>query len=147
MNINSVENDNLVAFIRGVPVNAMASVLPSLIPMLEKVVTPKSGHCVESVLAALLRADKQLWIIGDFKAFTITTIQHRPVERVLWVDWMSGDDMPSWMSEWARFQEILAKDLGCTAVEFAGRIGYKRFEKLYSDRCTPINTLYRCEVQ
>jgi hypothetical protein len=142
--LNSAEN-NTDLTVYSIPANEVLSVMPGILPMLETVVKPDTGHTIENVISSLLLGQKQLWIIGDFVALTITHVQQRPTETTLWVDWLVGNDMPKWVVAWMEFQERMACEIGCNAIEFNGRIGYKKFEKLYK-KCKPIRTLYRQEV-
>lgn len=114
-------------------------------PMLKRVVKPDTGHTVEEVLQELALNYLRLWVIGDFNAIVITRIQHRPSERVLWVEWMVGAKLDEWIADWIEIQAEYARVQGCTAVEFNGRRGYKKYEPMFPN-FKAVRTLYRQEL-
>lgn len=138
-------SDQKGPFIGGVPTNAILDIIPRIAPLLRRVITKESGYTVESVLSELLSGETQLWVINDFETIHITRVQHRPLERVLWMEWSAGENMLSWVDAWVDFQEAIAKAHNCTSIEFQGRMGYKRHEKLHGGY-KPLRILYRREL-
>lgn len=144
MSMLKLVTDNDVQ-IQYIPPNALLDNMDGLKPLLETVITPVTGHSVETVLGDLFSGFQQIFVIGDFKAIFVTQVQNRPLENVLWVHWMCGDDMPSWIHACIEAQEQIAAQCNCTAIEFNGRLGYKRMERFHG-LYKPINTLYRREL-
>lgn len=95
-------------------------------PILRRVVKPNTGYTLESVRQMLLTAQFQLWVVGDFKGVIVTQVQARHTGPVLWGQFMAGDNMKEWLSDWIAVQEEYARHLGCVAVEFCGRKGWNR---------------------
>lgn len=126
--------------------NKIIETLPAIEPMLRRVVKPDTGLTMESVISDLLSGATQLWVIGDFNALSITRIQDRYTERVLWNEWVVGENMDEWAESWMEVQEAYAKATNCHAIEFSGRIGYRRYEKKFKD-FKPIRMLYRRELK
>lgn len=127
-------------------VKQLAGIMPRLIPLLERVVKPETGHTVETVLSDLFGGFTLLWVMGDFEIITITRIQDRATERVLWNEWTVGDNLNKWSKIWMETQETYARSVGCRAIEFHGRLGYKKRYEKHFPTCKPIRTLYRQEL-
>lgn len=138
--------DELKTPISGVAPHQIQSIMHRLVPLLQNVVKPATGHTVEAVLHELLMGETLLWVIGDFKAITITRIQERPTGRVLWNEWLTGTDMDSWVGDWLTVQDAFARHSKCEAIEFAGRNAYMRRYLPTFNKFRAIRTIYRCEL-
>ena len=138
--------DEIATPISGVQRDQIGTVLHKLLPLLQSVVKPATGHTPESVIGELLTGELALWVIGDFDAITITRIQERPTGRVLWNEWLAGSNMDDWVGDWLSVQEAYARSLDCTAIEFAGRNGYKRKYNPVFDQFKAIRTIFRQEL-
>lgn len=114
-------------------------------PMLKRVVKPDTGHTLDSVRYALLTASMQLWVVDDFLGIVLTSIEERPSERVLFVPFMVGDNMQSWLDEWIAVQESYGRENGCNALEFHGRKGWNKVRE-HHQGYKPIRTIFRREL-
>ena len=146
--MDEVRNKNAISFV--LP-HQLRGVMQDLLPLLERVVRPETGYSIQGVLSDLANGNTLLWVINDWDAITITRLQLRDTGPVLWNEWLAGDpgvDMATWVGDWLDAQEEYARKLNCVAVEFAGRIGYKRkFRQYYKDRdFKAIRTIYRQEL-
>lgn len=131
--------------IGGVPAEHVLEVWPRVEPILKRVVKPQTGYSLDNVLTELQLRRWQLWIVGNFDAAVITSIQVRPLHRVLWVQFMAGKNMEDWLDDWIAVQEAYAKANACKAIEFAGRLGWAKVQKKHSSY-RPILTTYRKEL-
>lgn len=137
--------ENVDCHIENIPANKILNSILDITPLLSRVVIKETGNSVESAISDLLMGYTQLWNIDNFKGLAVTRIIERPIEKILWVEWMAGNNMGEWVDQWINYQKEIARHYGCTAVEFTGRVGYKRFETRYTG-CKPIRTLYRQEI-
>lgn len=112
-------------------------------PLLSKVAN-KGGFTSDSILTDVQMGQAQLWNVKDL-AVIVTRITQRPLERVLWVEWLAGERMDEWLEDWEKVQNDFAKSNGCTAVEFQGRKGWHKFNKAYEDY-RPLATIFRREL-
>jgi len=137
--------DELDNAIGGVPAHLLMPVWPRTEALLKRVVKPETGYGLLDVLTNLQIGKWQLWIINDFQAAVITEIQNRPLHKVLWCQFIAGDDFDQWLSDWERVQAEFARSNDCVAVEFAGRRGWQKMQASYADY-KPIRTIYRKEL-
>jgi hypothetical protein len=112
--------------IGGVLPEYVAKVWPKVEPILKRVVKPRTGYTTDHVLVELQLRKWQLWVIGNFDAVVTTCIQVRPLHKVLWVPFIAGNNMDSWLDDWLKVQDAFAKENECIAIEFAGRKGWQR---------------------
>lgn len=131
--------------IGGVPAEHVREVWPRVEPILKRVVKPQTGFDLHHVLTELQLRRWQLWVIGNFDAIVITSIVVRPLHKVLWIEFIAGRDMETWLDDWITTQEAYAKATGCKAVEFAGRAGWSKIRERHRDY-KPIRTTYRKEL-
>ena len=118
------------------------NVAPRVAAMLGEV-AEKVGYTTDKILSDLYAMKSQLWVVDDFQGVIVTSILHRPLEKVLFVDWLVGKDgKADWLSEWEAEQESFARGRGCTAVEFRGRRGWKKHQREFDDY-KPVMTVYR----
>ena len=92
----------------------------NLEPLLAKAVQPETGWNTDAILYSCQMGQLQCWLVGDdFKGVVITEVQARPIERVLWVQFMAGKGfLGDWVEDWIEVQDAYAREMGCTAVEF-----------------------------
>lgn len=128
-----------------VPPTYLPRVWPRAEPLLAKVVKPETGYSLDTLLTELQMMKHQLWVIGDFEAVAVTTIQERPLHRVLWVQFIAGSGMDHWLGDWITVQEEFAKAEDCIAVEFSGRRGWNKVYKRH-DGYKPVLTTFRKEI-
>ena len=138
--------DEIDTPIGGVPPVEVMHVWHKVEPLLRRVVKPHTGYSLESVLLKLQLAHWQLWVMGDFQAVAITEIQERPLHKVLWCQFIVGDDVDEWLDDWERVQTEFAKAHDCVAVEFSGRRGWAKFEKKYGKIYKAVLTTYRKDL-
>ena len=117
-------------------------------PILAKAVVPETGWNTDAVLYAVQMGNVQLWLVGDFLGVVITEVQSRPIERVLWVQFMAGDGfLDEWVDAWIETQDEYARQMGCTAVEFQSpRKAWKRIQKRFPEH-TSEYAIYRKRVE
>ena len=131
--------------IGGVPADKILLVWPKVEPLLKRVVKPNTGYALPHVLTELQLGRMQLWVIGDFQAVVVTMIQDRPLHKVLWTQFIAGENMDEWLSDWVAVQEDYARSMGCVAVEFCGRKGWGKVQK-HHPQFKHVWTIYRCEL-
>lgn len=124
------------------PSNVRAMLQP-VTALLESVAN-RRGYTVEKILEPVLEMNAELWVVGQFDGVVVTQIIQRPLERILWVDWLAGENAKDWLPEWEEVQRNFAQKAGCTAVEFSGRLGWKKYQDVADFK--PIATLYRQEL-
>lgn len=112
-------------------------------PLISKVAN-KGGFSSDSILTDVQMGQAQLWNVEDL-AVIVTRITQRPMEKVLWVEWLSGERMSEWLDKWEEVQNAFATANGCTAVEFQGRKGWHKLNKSYEDY-KPLATIFRKEL-
>lgn len=137
---------NLTTPIGGVPAEHVLEVWPRVEPILKRVVKPQTGYDLNHVLTELQLRRWQLWVVGNFDAAVITSIQVRPLHKVLWIQYIAGKGMDAWLDDWITVQEAYAKANGCEAVEFAGRVGWKRIARAKANGYRPVLTTFRKEL-
>lgn len=138
--------DEISTPISGVMPDQLPAVWERVEPLFQRVVKPQTGATMESVVHELMHGYLSLWVIGDFQAITCTKILDRPAGRVLWNEWMAGDNMDEWVSDWLKVQEAYARAHECTAIEFAGRIGYLKKYNPQFQEFRAMRTIYRQEL-
>lgn len=132
--------------IGGVMPEHLAAVLPRVQPLLEKVVWPHTGHTIESALRDIALGYTQLWVVGDFHSIFVTRIVPRPNDTVLWVEWMAGEKLKSWVGDMFSVCRAFAEAHACSAIEFNGPAGvWERYEDEYPE-FKNIAKVYRCEL-
>ena len=131
--------------IGGVPTEHVVTVWPKVEPILKRVVKPQTGWTLDHVLTALQLQQMQLFVIGDFQAAAVTSIQNRPLHRVLWIQFIAGERLDEWIEDWKKVMEHFARHNDCTAIEFAGRRGWNHIHKSYPDY-RPVLTTFRKEL-
>lgn len=127
-----------------VPEDKLLTVWPRVCPMVEKMISRHPGRTAEAILGDLLSGAADLWVIGDFKAISITRINYKPREKALFIEWLGGEDIDEWVADWLKVAEEYAKAINCDCVEFFGRRGYRRYEKQFNYK--PVSTIYRKEL-
>ena len=140
----------VAAHVEQLPIGAVAPgqipyVWPRVVPLLEKVVRVQTGYTVEATRLELMFGELVLWVVGDFVAILLTAVQQRHSQKVLWVQFLAGEDMPAWLDDWIVVMENYAKAEGCKAIEFAGRPGWMRLHRRYPEYRTTMTT-YRREL-
>ena len=125
-----------------VPPEYLIIAWPDTERILQRVVKPDTGYALNDVLNELQLGTMQLWVIGDFKGVVVTTVNVKPLHKVLWVQFLAGDHMDDWLDEWIQTQEAYAKHNDCVAIEFNGRKGWSKMQKHHSDY-KPVTTIYR----
>ena len=114
---------------------------------LADLIQPATGHTLQSVLRALQTANMQLWVIGDFLAVVITSIEQRPSgERIMAVNYIAGSGMDRWLGDWLAVQEAYGKAHDCVAIELAGRRGWQKALAMWPEYKTAY-TVYRRELK
>lgn len=142
----SVAALQLATPIGGVPAEHVLEVWPRVEPILKRVVKPQTGYNLDHVLTELQLRRWQLWVVGNFLAAVVTSIQVRPLHKVLWVHFIAGRDMDKWLDDWIAVQEAYAKANGCAAIEFAGRFGWEKIARAKKNGYRAILTTLRKEL-
>lgn len=143
---HAAEQQSQRTHIAGIPSVSVMEIWRSVEPILSRVVTKETGETLGSVLTALQTAKKQLWIVGTFQGAVITEIQDRPSERVLFVVFIAGDDMKSWMDDLAALLDEYAQANDCAAIEFNGRRGWNKIGESRPE-WRAIRTVFRREFR
>ncbi len=131
--------------IGGVMPDMAAAVWPKIEPLLDRVVTPDSGFSTAAILEGVKSGTMQLWVIGDFQAVVVSYIQVRPLHKVLWMQFIAGEEMREWLEDWIVFIEGFARHHDCEAIEFSGRKGWLRRLKSHPEY-RPVMTIFRREL-
>lgn len=137
--------EQLTTPIGGVPIEQIMSVWSKVEPLLQRVVKPQTGFDLMSVLTALQLGQMQLWVVGDFQGVVVTHVVHRPLQNVLWVQFLAGDHMDDWLDDWITVQEEAARHYNCEAIEFQGRKGWNKIHEKHRDY-KPVLTTFRREL-
>lgn len=137
--------DELKIPIGGVPSSEIMKVWAKVEPILARVVKPHTGYDLDALLTSLQLAKSQLWIIGDFQAVGITEIQERPLHRVLWCQFVVGDNVDEWLDDWETLLAAYGREHNCVAVEFSGRKGWHKFQQRFRNY-KPVLVTYRREL-
>ena len=138
--------EDLETPIGGVAPEMIMAVWERVEPLLRRVVKPSTGFRLDDVLYRLQLAQWQLWVIGDFQAAAVTEIQIRPLHPVLWVQFIAGDDIDSWLNDWETVLYHFGKAHNCAAIEFNGRRGWNKFQNKFRNY-KPVMTTYRREIE
>lgn len=138
--------DEIDAKIGGVPPQLVVRVWPKVEPLLRRVVKPETGYSLDSILTALQLGAMQLWVVNDFQAAILTSVEQRPLHSVLFVPFLVGDNMDEWLDDWIAVQEEYARHNNCVAVEFQGRRGWNKVHEQHRDY-KPIRTVFRKEFE
>lgn len=127
--------DQIETPIGGVPPEMVMSVWHKVEPMLRRAVRDDCGYTMDSLLNEIQMARIQLWVIDDFKGVVCTMIKVNPppVKPVLWVQFLAGQNMDDWLSDWKEVMEAFAIANGCGAVEFAGRKGWNKIHEKHRE--------------
>lgn len=112
-------------------------------PLLSKVAN-KGGFTTDAILTDIQTGQAQLWNVDDL-AVLVTRIIQRPMEKIFWIEWLSGERMDEWLERWEKVQNDFAMANGCTAVEFQGRKGWHKYNEAYEDY-KPLATIFRKEL-
>ena len=119
--------------IGGVPHDKILDVWGKVEPMLKRAITPDTGFTAYHVLMELQSRQTQLWVIGDFDAVFTTKILSRPMDQVLWVQFMAGENLDQWYADMIELLESYAKAHYCAGIEWTGRMGWQRFFKTHKE--------------
>lgn len=138
--------DEIDTPIGGVPAEGVMLVWDRVEPLLRRVLKPVTGVTTDAVLTELQLAKMQLWVIGDFEAVAITSVNVRPLHKVLWVQYVAGDNMKNWLDDFIQVVESFAEHNDCVAVEFSGRQGWLRHLARDHAEYKPILTTMRREL-
>lgn len=131
--------------IGGVTQDRIMMVWPKVEGLLKRVVRPEEGYDLNDVRIALMTGKMQLWVIGDFLAVTVTSIVEMPQHRVLWVNYMAGDHMATWLEDWLTVQEAYAEHNKCRYIEFRGRGGWRKISQKHPSY-KPAQTIFQKEI-
>jgi hypothetical protein len=132
---------NLKAHIGGVPVNRIDLVWPRVARLFQRIDKAQVAYLYGEMKAGKI----QLWVVNDFEGVVGTSIEHRQYERVLFVDFLAGQNLRTWLDDWITVMETFARSHMCDAVEFRGRRGWRIFERRHQDY-KPKFTIYRKEL-
>lgn len=139
--------ENLSTPIGGVPATHIMAVWDRVEPILKSAVRTRTGFGLDHVLTELQLGNTQLWVIGNFDAVAITSVQVRPLHRVLYVRNLAGRGMESWFDDWVKVVEAFAKHNDCKFVEFEGRKAWIKLAQLRGDGYKPEAYIFRKELE
>lgn len=84
---------------------------------------------IDDVKAKVAKRDWQLWVVtdaGKHAGVIITHIARRPAAMVCEIILLAGENAKRWLGQAEDTIATWARDLGCIAMEAAGRIGWER---------------------
>ena len=119
--------------VSGVPREYVLKVYPAIEALLKKVVKPQTGFTIDAVVTGLQLGHMQLFVIGEFDGIAITNVQDRPLQRVLWVHFVAGENADEWIHQLHDALASYAREIGAEAIEFAGRPGWKKYQDQFPD--------------
>ena len=122
-----------MAIIKLIHVNDIPHYLPQVTRMLRDYVKPSTGYDLPGVQEELLAGTMQAWVVNDFEAIAITAIQDRPVQKVLWAQFLIGQRMRDWLGDLGEILADYARHHSCKAVEFAGRKGWSKINTQFPE--------------
>lgn len=132
-------------YIGGVPAAQLMKVWGRVEPLLKRVVKPATGYTPEHVLTELQLNKMQLWVVNDFQAVCVSMIIVKPLHKVLFIPYIAGEYMDTWLDDLGQFLCDIALDMGCQAIEFEGRKGWGKINKHFPEY-KPLWTTYRREL-
>jgi len=136
---------NLTVPIGGVPSERIGAVWERVLPLLHRVIKPMTGYSTSALYSELISGLSQLWVIGDFQAIVVTSVQQRPLHKILWVQFLAGSKLGHWLDDWITVMEAFAKAHDCVAIEFSGRPGWNWIQKQHPDY-RAVSTTFRKEL-
>lgn len=102
------------------------------------------GVELDDLLQAVLRREKQLWVINQGEAAAITAIYQLPLWSKLVIEFLGGSNMQEWIQDYLEEMHAFGKFKGCTYLESAGRKGWvKIFEQMQVGEPAPPVTICR----
>lgn len=137
--------DEIDHYIGGVQPEEVPRLWPALALLLAPAIRRQSGHTLDDLRESFLNGTAQCWVVGDFQGAVVTSLQDYPQERVLYVQFLSGEGADEWLPDLVKVLNAFAEAEGCAAVEFVGRRGWRKFERAFPDY-KPRYTIYRREV-
>lgn len=112
-----------------IPSALTPAVLPQIAADIERALEHGGDFDLDDAAERLAAKDWQLWVVTDNKrsaGVVITHIAVRPKAKVVEIVLLSGENAKRWMP---RAEEVIAEwaaELGCVAMEAAGRTGWER---------------------
>jgi len=116
-------------------INAIPSVrVPEIWPRIEcelpKVLDRRyCGYTVEDVYSELMQNRMQLWVINDFDAIVVTSVQIYPTQKSVLVPFLVGENSDKWLGDLHNTLVEYGKYNGCDIIEFQGRRGWRKKHK------------------
>lgn len=123
----------------------MVRIWPRVESILRRVVIPESGWTLDHLLTALQLGKMQMFVVGDFDAVVVLSVNSLPLHKVLWIEFIAGSNMSEWLDDWKAVQDDVARHYGCKYIEFRGRKGWNRLNKHHPD-FEAIQTIFRKEI-
>lgn len=114
--------------------------------VLKPAVKPESGFDLDSVLMRLLTGQWHLWVVDDYKAVAIVEVVQRPLNKVLWIWFLAGRDMPDWWEELDKQVTIAAQRSGCVAIESFARVGWHKHQRKQWPEYKHVASIFRKKV-
>lgn len=129
----------------GVPSEKIMLVWDRVEPILARVVKEETGHSLQSVLTALQMSQMQLWVVGDFNGVVVTSVEQRPLHKVLFINFLAGYELNGWLDAWIDVLEDYARFNECVAIEFNGRKGWNKIGERHPEYKST-HTVFRREL-
>ena len=112
-----------------IPSSAAPDVVTHAAADIERALRRGGDFDLDDVRAKVATRDWQLWVPtvdGHAAGIVITHIAQRPKAKVAEILLLAGRDARKWMPEAEKMVEAWARELGCDAMEAAGRTGWER---------------------
>lgn len=117
--------------LRYIPVGGLYLVVPGLVPYLHKSEFWTSGRAlVDDIIGFLYSGRMHLWLVVNeydlIKGYVITEVTAYPRCKMLTVQYCAGEThiLEEVMEDTFAMLEKVAKDAGCSGIEFFGRPGW-----------------------
>jgi len=119
------------ATVNGVPAKLIPDVWDRVEPILSRAILHHTDEDANEALHDLLQERSQLWVLNDFDAVCLTQIVLRQTVKVLWVYYVAGDKMDTWLDELVKTLSAFGQYKGCNRMEFTGRPGWQKTLKAH----------------
>lgn len=144
----SIPAEQIRPRIVGVHAQDVPELWPEVEPIIARAVALDTGYELNHVATQLIAGRWQLFVIGDpIEAVIVTSLHIYPCEKVLWIQYVAGENLADWLDEWLEAQDAYARFNGCTAIETrTEREGFGKIVK----RCPgwePGPQLYRKRIE
>lgn len=115
-----------------IPEEAVASLLPHVLPVLARAIPYAHGRfALDHLREEIINGERQLWVAFDpsladlrVEGAFLTAIGEYPGLKVLRIDFLGGENLSDWIRAAEEMLLRYARDNGCERLEMTGRLGW-----------------------